>query len=231
MVFAETTLDRVDQRVADLCRRFDLSLDHFDELQLFTGPSIYFHRRAIARRRDLATIQAAASDRAWCELVYATLAAWGMHRMGPINAKLTDFEPFAASLAAAGRRLVDLDSAALGRIDDRSMEGIADRLWHVIEGLDVGLGSTKLVAGSKALHHLLPDLLPPMDREYTLMFFFEHKTIASDEEARFLVMLESFNRVARECRGSIERRLGRGMHTSTTKVLDNAVVGYVRAMM
>ena len=40
-----------------------------------------------------------------------------------------------------------------------------------IQTLDINDNYTKAVVDSKALHHLLPDLIPPMNRAYTGRFF------------------------------------------------------------
>jgi hypothetical protein len=44
---------------------------------------------------------------------------------------------------------------------------ITDQLWMVVESLGVVENVAKIVAGTKTLHHLLPDLVVPMDRAWT----------------------------------------------------------------
>jgi hypothetical protein len=41
----------------------------------------------------------------------------------------------------------------------------------VIARIKVSTSRTQIVAGSKFLHHVLPDLVPPIDRRYTFRFF------------------------------------------------------------
>lgn len=76
MAFHDRTLALGRERVQDLCRQFDLYAEAFDAERLFTGPSLYFH-----------------------------LASWGLHRMGPGNAKLADLPEMIASFPAQ-RRLI-----------------------------------------------------------------------------------------------------------------------------
>ena len=84
----------------------------------------------------------------------------------------------------------------------------------------------------KALHHVLPDLVLPIDREHTIRFFFDNKNfIQGKDEVAFLEMFPYFHLMAVRCRDKIEMRIGRGMNTSPTKVLDNAIVGYVRTQL
>jgi hypothetical protein len=91
----------------------------------------------------------------------------------------------------------------------------------------VGIGSTKIVAGSKTVHHILPELVPPIDREYTVQFFLHHKTFPGGDEKAFRLMYPKFVSIAECCDAEIKSVLGSGMNTSSTKVIDNAIVGYV----
>jgi hypothetical protein len=71
--------------------------------------------------------------------------------MGPQAAKVGDFTPITAAL-----RERPAEAAAIA--------------WDVIAHVKVSASQTQIVAGSKFLHHLLPDLVPPMDRQYTFTF-------------------------------------------------------------
>jgi hypothetical protein len=83
------------------------------------------------------------------------------------------------------------------------------------------------VAGAKALHHVLPGLVPPIDREYTIRFFFHSTTLNHGDERAFKEMYPHFQEISSVSLEEIRSRLGDGMNTSETKVLDNAIVGYV----
>lgn len=39
--------------------------------------------------------------------------------------------------------------------------------WQVIENLGIVRNRSLIVSGTKALHHVLPGLVPPMDRAWT----------------------------------------------------------------
>ena len=41
--------------------------------------------------------------------------------------------------------------------------------------------------GSKVLHHVLPDLVPPIDRQYTFKFFYGRTLLSIPEEVAFAV--------------------------------------------
>lgn len=59
--------------------------------ETFRGPSLYFHLRALETRQSIAT-------RTHLEYVYATLASWGMHRMGKGGSKMQSFDTFCRSI-------------------------------------------------------------------------------------------------------------------------------------
>src|SRR3989338_8691006 len=88
---------KIRKRVEQLCKRLPRYLRVFEAANRFTGPSLYFHRRAIARRSQVPRSRLA-QDKLFTEYVYATLASWGMHRMGAGGAKLVSFKQFADSL-------------------------------------------------------------------------------------------------------------------------------------
>ena len=131
--------------------------------------------------------------------------------------------------------LKNLERVTIQGLSPESTWHAADLICNVIWDLPVGIGSTKIVSGSKALHHLLPDLVPPIDREYTVQFFFNNKNAIQGDEAKqreaFHLMYPHFVTVCRERKTEIECRLGRGMNTSVTKVVDNAIVGYGRTVL
>ena len=108
---------------------------------------------------------------------------------------------------------------------------IAEQVWNVIASLRVSTSETRIVAGSKALHHVLPDLVPPIDRQYTFRFFTGQKAVQGGDQRAFLAWFPYFVEIATRCRFPIENALGRRgfMATSATKVIDNAIIGFMQS--
>lgn len=81
-----------------------------------------------------------------------------------------------------------------------------------------------LVACTKALHHLLPDLVVPIDREYTQAFFGWHNPEFQYRQGEFFT--QAFAAFADVARSTNPQQYVRdsGWHTSRTKVIDNAIV-------
>jgi hypothetical protein len=106
---------------------------------------------------------------------------------------------------------------------------VAARTWGVIERIRVSTSRTQIVAGTKFVHHLLPDLLPPIDRQYTFKFFTGQKAVASDRLA-FLDWFPRLAEVGARCQEPIREAITRGgfMATGEAKVIDNAIMGFMQ---
>jgi hypothetical protein len=134
---------------------------------------------------------------------------------------------FAAALLAAGPALAELDNL---RIDDPGLpDNTTSLIWEVIRGLGIVENQAKIVAGTKTLHHLLPNLVPPMDREWTGRFFaYQPQRFQSGQHALFAHMYATFRQIATHVDLS-SRANGLGWRTSISKLLDNAAIGYCKA--
>jgi hypothetical protein len=216
------------KKVIKISSRFPESLDAFDQSLIFSGPSVYFHQKAIAQRRTYTSAARALDDPAFIESIYATLTAWGMHRMGKGNARLVDFPNLCNSFQRARPLIQQLEGYCLWALPENQLLVVTNAIWEVINLLEVGIGGVKIVSGSKALHHILPELAPPIDRQYTLQYFLGKKNIKQRGEEEFKLIFPCFVSIAIQNRSEIEKALARGggMNTSLTKVIDNAIVGY-----
>lgn len=220
--------DRTDARVTALVESFADHVLAFEARAAFPGPSVYFHQRAIARRREHATVDSLIVDERFLEYVYAVLPPWGMHRMGLQKAKVGDFEGIVRRLQESRSTLSELWPLEITDLSTEDATSAAGLAWEVIAKLEVSTSRTQIVAGSKFLHHVLPDVLPPIDRQYTFNFFTGQKAVVSDRSA-FLTWLPLFADIGRRCRAPIEEAMRRGgfMATGQAKVIDNAIMGFM----
>ena len=73
--------------------------------------------------------------------------------------------PFGKFLAALRKRADELSRLEGDKLDGSLQVEVATvRLWKLVATLGIVENMNPLVAGSKCLHHLLPDLVSPMDR-------------------------------------------------------------------
>ncbi len=119
-----------------------------------------------------------------------------------------------------------LERLCLGSSGDNTQ----DDLWNLVQRLKLTEGEARLVSGSKALHLLLPELVVPIDRAYSGAFLYRFSgefDKREQEEETFKIAFECFRRIAE--RASPERYVDRHRwHTSPTKVVDNAIIGFVK---
>lgn len=202
----------------------------FERSNAFQGPSLYFHEKAIARRRSHVSVDELMADDQFFEYIYAVLPSWGMHRMGKQAAKVGDFQDMVDSLRAQTPAIGDLWARDIRFLPESDAEAVAIDVWSVLGSLKVSTSATRIVAGSKALHHVLPDLVPPIDRQYTFQFFTGQKAVNSGDQRAFLEWFPYLAEIGRRTSAEIEGALDRGgfMATSPAKVIDNAIIGFMQ---
>lgn len=218
--------DVVAARVRDLVDGFDHYLAVYDAQPAFRPSQLASHRQTIQLRRLAGSAAAAAADPQFVASLYSTLRGWGLG----IRASVLVPEPaFAAALLAAIPALSELDDL---RIDDHDLPvGAVDQIWRLISGLKVTANQAKIVAGTKTLHHLLPDLVPPIDREWTGLFFgYQPPRFQNYQQSLFTSMFATFRDIALQV-DLASRVNGLGWRTSTSKLLDNAAIGYCQARL
>jgi len=209
----------------------------------FGGPSIYFHIESIKELKNNFL-----SNR-HIEMIYATLASWGMHRMGPPNetkTKLTDFTEFKDSILAFREVFNSLRSLDLRTIPDDDLEDILQKeLKNIFCDLKVSISDSILVANSKTMHHILPNLVPPIDRQYTVRFFYYSKSefynrkykfksisLPSAIDAQFQYFCEIIKYFKKISTNNYFNNILIGdnsFNTSVLKVLDNLIMAYIKS--
>lgn len=167
-------------------------------------------------------------DERFYEYLYAVLTSWGMHRMGATSTKLVDFVHFRQQIQSAQEEMKTVAKLNLANTSE-ALQAL-DSIEHIMNQLKVSASSAHLVANSKVLHHILPDLMLPIDRRYTLSYFHLNQTLPSQKEAGSIVryLFPLFARIAAEKKAFIHSAINlkyENWDTSLTKVIDNAVIG------
>ncbi len=198
--------------------------DAYYKSEIFSGPSLYFHRQCIA------SISSSDWER-YLEYIFATLSAWGMHRMGKGGSKMNDFGTFMKSVTSLKKEILQARSF--------SYKDLNPRVWEMIEqifyNIDVMTSGTSLVGNSKVMAHLLPNLISPIDRRYTLTYLYKDTTIknnlATEWSMMKCILSEFFYPLVRDV--SLEKKLIAWntsqdkycWDTSHLKILDNLLIG------
>ena len=213
----------------------------YEQFALFGGPCIYFHNECLRAGRD-----AFLSVR-HIEMLYATLTAWGMHRMGNAEStktKLTGWQQFHDSIVAQGEGLEQFLTCKLSEMSEDEYATALLKLRPYYEALDLSESDATIVVNSKALHHLFPEFIPPIDRQYTIRFFMQKPERWRDAKGKFRTILlptgigPQFELFRKTCVDI--KRLASGVdpalleheriqhNVMVPKALDNAIVNYVR---
>ncbi len=149
-----------DQKKEELINNMEKYHKFFYERNVFRGPSYHFHKRALESEGDEKI-----------EMVYAVLVSWGMHRMGPNGAKMKDYDEFHKSMKHLVTQIEHIKKivSQKGTVQ-QTFYDISDDLQRIYNNVDVMESDVKIVGNSKVLAHYLPEILSPIDRQYTLNF-------------------------------------------------------------
>jgi hypothetical protein len=166
------------------------------------------------------------------ELVYTTLISWGMDAR---RAKLSDFKKFKDSILKKENRecIQCLQKYTLEGLND--VDVIKDKIEHLFRYLElVADGNPKLVTYSKTLHFFVPNLLMPIDRQYTLKFFhtsfpkkIKGKHVDSMHIDKYYEIFEEFRQYAQS--RDLEKLYADKffLNKGTPKIIDNIIMSYI----
>ena len=176
------------QIIKELCKAYKSDVKYGDiPNESFAGPSSYFSQEALkACKNDFL-------GERHIEMVYATLVSWGMHRSGKGGAKMPKFSEYKESIVRNRVQLDALKGKHIERLTRNEFEEISGLLKKLCFGENGSVGSctkSRIVSSSKTLAHILPDLVPPIDRQYTASFFGYNKNNISFRQEK-----ELFDRV------------------------------------
>jgi len=215
----------LEARTRNLIARFGDYVQSFGVAPAFNDEQLRAHLETLALRSKLGSAAAAANSAEFAKALRRTLELWRMNTRG---ARLVSLPAFEASLQRCALDVAEFEDDYL-ESDALDAAAAAERLWSLIDKLRISATGVQLVlvACTKALHHLLPNLVVPMDRQFTGAFFgWNTHDWQVKEERSFKAAFVVFREIARKTNPS--RYVGAGWNTSSAKVVDNAIVGFCR---
>jgi len=216
----------IERKMDELCDQFELLVDKANQRGRPDSPARYFHIKTINRLRAIG-LESVFDDSLFFDYLYATLATWGMDTRGAI---LPGFQSFLSGVCENRERIIGLSNQSLATLSEQentdAIITVIRNIWEILPNMKVSQKKSQLVAGSKTLHHLLPDLVPPIDRRYTLDFFFGRKTIRNPQ-ADFSEVFVNYLYIYERTSELVDRMIAKNpLNSSVTKVIDNAIIGY-----
>jgi hypothetical protein len=213
-----------------------------------TGPYIYFHVRTVKRLRELlrsGSYVHVCKDLEYIELLYATLTAWGMNSIRG-GAKLQNFETFKENIENSDiSTLKNLEKHKLNDTEDiEKLREPIKRLYDYLAEKNRVMRTNKAIVGvSKTIHHLLPHLLMPVDKQHTIDYLsnleeYQIDKSSHDSFENYWECIKVSHQIAKRL---VERGIrvpsewtprdpnlqieDRPMDTSIPKMIDNALIG------
>ncbi|OGW13953.1 MAG: hypothetical protein A3G93_04155 [Nitrospinae bacterium RIFCSPLOWO2_12_FULL_45_22] len=222
------------------------NLNHYYQLSLavlkeFGGPSIYFHIQSIKEQRNNFL-----SDR-HIEMIYATLASWGMHRMGDpedTKAKMVEFDDFKRAIISHKESCERFLEKRWDNLNQNEYKDILSKLIDVYFGLRVSISESTIVAHSKTLAHIIPNLIPPIDRQYTVRFFTQENqdfftnsgnyrlvNLPPEKDKQFNLFMQiclKMKNIFDKCDKNLFKIDDNSFNTSYPKIIDNLIMAFVK---
>lgn len=222
----------LDIRINNLCDNFSSYNKSAIEAYRLDSPARHFHIKTINRLKCHKDFESVFGDEVFFDYLYATLVAWNMDSQG---AKLCGFEQFIKTICNNHQQIAELNKHSLrSLIDEDAINSGAfahaiERINTVLSSLRISETESWLVANTKVLHHLLPGLIPPVDRKYTLKFFFDSTAVKKRDKSnnQFFEVLEQYLYIYELVSDEVENMVDESsFNSSSTKVIDNAIIGY-----
>jgi hypothetical protein len=213
----------VEGRLTQLVSHFADYARAFDERPAFTEKQLKSHVQTLHLRAVLLSAECAARDRHFALSLRTTLRLW---KIGVRRSILIPPEDFVEACARVAPRLRCLEQEDIADLE-LNVDVVAAAVWDLIEALGIVENGNPVVAGTKALHHLLPELVVPIDGKYTRAFFdWKNHEFQNHPRECFSFAFTKFASIASLV--NPRQYVGSGWRTSGTKIIDNAAVAFCR---
>ena len=160
--------------------------------------------------------------------VYDMLVAFQMNSR---RAELSDLKDFKKAIKKCADTIQSLAKIKLEKVRETD-DSFKETIGFLFDNL-CGLTKTdaSLVTTSKTLHFLLPDLFMPIDRRYTLQFFYGYSP--ENEKQCFLQVFEQFRQYAQKHHETLKAQVDKNSHWNRNipKVIDNIIIAFVTKNM
>lgn len=196
------------------------------------GHDLDYYRKIISMHRSVDKFEDILNDDLF-SLIYSTLEKWNMNMRG---AKLTDIKDIKKTISKNKPMLIDLYQYKLHKIESlQNDEGekILRRLRLVFKGLDIMKSKRRIVGVSKTMHFLLPDLVLPIDSEYTMNCIYGYNKYSDNIDIEANTFTDIFTKsyhITKSLNLNEHDVTGDKWNTSIPKLIDNAMIGLLRCI-
>ena len=158
------------------------------------------------------------------ELLYVTLSVeFENQKLG----KLKDFSIFAESIKKHQENFKELSPLKLRDLDEWDWEECREIFEDLFSDLELVNGKSSVIAFSKVLHFMLPNLIVPIDRKNTMRFFYGKKYSCfkslENQYQTFWNLETVFSEFVK--RNKVSQYIDDTCNLNIPKILDNAIIG------
>ncbi len=158
------------------------------------------------------------------ELLYVTLSVeFENQKLG----KLKDFSIFAESIKKHQENFKELSPLKLRDLDEWDWEECREIFEDLFSDLELVNGKSSVIAFSKVLHFMLPNLIVPINRKNTMRFFYGKKYSCfkslENQYQTFWNLETVFSEFVK--RNKVSQYIDDTCNLNIPKILDNAIIG------
>ena len=206
---------KLKEKIDLLIKEIPTLIRKFDEWRYRKGPDLYFYKRTISEIRNN-KLEDLLKNKKFIELIYATLVSWDMNSR---RARIKYFDEFSKNILEYKEYFVELSNFKLNTIPKDKLEEVKSKLEYLYSRLILMKSGGRLVSNSKTMHFILPDLIIPIDRVNTLMFFYGN---TNESKNKFLEIFECSWYVAKDI--NLSKYLDGNWNQTIPKIIDNAII-------
>lgn len=203
---------------------FDGSVAYCDN-QYHSGNPLVEYRKIINYHRDANNIHQLVHDNDFKQQIVDTLKAWHMNQRGAI---LEQFNVISESIEDCEEYIIELYDYKLSEMDISALYKIKDILFLLFRDLKVMKSKRRIVGNSKTMHFLLPNLVMPIDGNYTMPVIYGRNklsTTISDEFDDLFYIMRVFHEISLTHKLKLSDYDTSRWNTSIPKIIDNAIIG------
>lgn len=207
----------IEEKVKILVEEIPGLIERFNKWGYRKGPDFYFYKEVMNLVKNN-NIKELLKDRNFIEKIYATLTSWDMNSRG---AKMKYFDEFYENIISNKEKFIELTNLKLENLTEKDIKEVKIHLNDLYSKLDLMKTGGRIVSNSKVIHYLLPNLVMPIDRKNTLMFFYGN-TNESKKTYQFLEIFECSWRVVQLL--DLGPYLDDNWNQTIPKIIDNAII-------
>ncbi len=200
---------------------FKKSFEHMQNYYRRYDAASYLYEEILKKIKNKPLSDLLKEDR-FVELIYATLCAFNMNQRA---AKLIEFHQFAKEIRSQKNNIENLSNYKLISINKNDADDVLNKIKDLFFNLKIMEGRSQIVGISKTLHFLLPDLIMPIDRKYTLNFFYGNNQYNQERNREFKTFCEvfkNFHKLVFDLKVTKKK-----FNQPIPKIIDNAIIGFM----